>query len=85
MNNIPIIGQPEVLDFTVSVLIKCPCGNHFILTGNVGSSRPCGMAGCKKAYQIGTVPIDPTSNAPIVLSGDGSRVRVNLLVGTVDA
>ena len=54
---IPIIGAPTVLDYAVSLTFKCSCGHVFLLSGQVGTVRPCTGPGCKKIYQLRNLPV----------------------------
>jgi hypothetical protein len=83
---IPIIGQPEMLAYHCSFLVKCPCGHHFMLSGVIGDSRLCGGTGCKMAYQIGALPVVTQDHklmqAPCVISPDGKTLIVGVGVGS---
>lgn len=49
---IPIIGQPDVTDYFVTIQLKCPCGAVFMLIGRPGSGRACPNELCTKAYML---------------------------------
>lgn len=54
---VPIIGQAQVEEWTLTVQVKCPCGNHFMTSCGpmIGTIvRPCGK--CDRAYRIGGIP-----------------------------
>jgi len=65
---IPIIGAPQILDYAISLTVKCSCGHVFLIAGQITTQRPCTGEGCKKIYSILGVPkLDHTGNitAPI--------------------
>jgi len=55
--NIPIIGQPKVTDFFITIQIECPCKTSFMLVGAVGATRPCQNPACDKIYQLSRWPV----------------------------
>lgn len=54
-NNVPIIGQPTIVDWAVSVVVKCaaPCEGTVLVTGKLGAACVCGQ--CKRAYVVGSL------------------------------
>lgn len=71
---IPIIGQPEIYDYFVTLAIRCSCGNHLLLVGLIGAVRQCGE--CKKIYRLNGLPsFDPQGHIQAPL-GIGSVAAV---------
>lgn len=60
--SIPIIGQVKVgEDWFLTMPMECPCGQHFLIAGQVGTVRPCPK--CFKVYRIMRLPTaDPVTN-----------------------
>lgn len=69
MAGIPIIGQAEVVNIGLSVLVKCSCGAHVQIVGHLGAVGACPNDKCDRMYGVG---------APIQILGDGS---VSLALG----
>lgn len=78
---IPIIGQPQVEDWFISLQVRCPCGAQFMLVGQPGSMRACeGTDGrgadCGRVYAINSLPVLQTNGVqgetPIVFQPDGT-------------
>lgn len=58
---IPIIGQPEITDYFVTLQVRCSCGFHLLLVGLIGAVRQC--AECKKLYRLNGLPtLDPSGH-----------------------
>jgi len=55
--NIPIIGQPKVSDFFLTIQIDCPCKTTFMLVGSVGAVRPCTNPQCDRVYRLSGWPV----------------------------
>ena len=49
--DVPIIGQPKILDVTAVVLMQCNCENKALLMGTVGP-QPLMCGACKKAWLV---------------------------------
>lgn len=59
--NVPIIGQPQVTDWAITLQVTCTCKQTFMLIGQVGAIRQCK---CGKLYCLMGVPTsagDPTN------------------------
>jgi hypothetical protein len=52
-SDIPIIGQPKVGAWFVTVNIECTCGKTVMLSGKPGVIGACP---CKKAYRLNGMP-----------------------------
>ena len=48
---IPILGQPRVVDWFITLEVRCPCGHTLLLVGQPGSMRQC--AKCRKLLELG--------------------------------
>lgn len=52
---VPIIGELKIgEDWFLTIPIECPCGQRFLLLGQVGALRPC--PGCCKGYKLMRMP-----------------------------
>lgn len=71
MAGIPIIGQAQVLNIGLSVLVRCSCGDHVQIVGHLGAVNACPNPKCDRIYGVG---------APIQILDDGS-VSLNLAQG----
>lgn len=69
---IPLIGQASIVDWAVTAVIKCPCGQTLLMSGQPGRSSMRGCS-CGKAYMFGGLP---------VLTPHG-EVSFNLLQGSL--
>ena len=89
--NVPIIGQPRILEYFVTILVKCPCGQVFQLVGLPGSMRACpGNTDrtCNKIYRLNALPVafhgeggkPIQGEAPIIVNEQGN-VHVSLAIG----
>lgn len=54
--HVPIIGQPQVTNWFVTVQIVCPCGTALLLVGQLGCQSTCGNPRCGKVYQLNGMP-----------------------------
>jgi len=71
--SIPIIGQPEVTDYYITIQLKCPCGQTFMLIGRPGSGRPCPNQLCTKAYILLRWPGPDEQGNPLWPIGVGKK------------
>lgn len=82
---IPIIGQPQVLEYFITMLVRCPCGQSFQMVGQPGSMRVCpGKTDCGRIFRMDMFPavIDgEPSAAPVAVSPDGSTFHCRLAMG----
>lgn len=73
--DVKIIGQAEVHDYSVTLLVECPCHHKFVLTGPVGTMRKCGGITaegkpCTREYLMSGLPIEfngETYMAPLLV------------------
>ena len=49
--NVPIIGQPQILNMSAIVLLQCNCEAKTLLMGPVGAI-PLGCPSCKKVWLV---------------------------------
>ena len=55
--NVPIIGQPMVLDWTLNVAVRCVCEQHPTLIVSGKHALSVGVcSGCGAVYQFSTFP-----------------------------
>lgn len=47
---VPVIGQPKVVTWRMHVVLKCPCGEPVLLTGQLPLLGQC--TGCLLQYMI---------------------------------
>lgn len=59
---IPIIGEPQVVDWFQVWQVKCPCGHQFQLVGQPGAMRKCN---CNRVYRMGGVLALNAADEPI--------------------
>lgn len=70
--NVPIIGQPKVVDFSLSLVVACTCGKSvMLLQGKVGAMVACG---CGAVYVIGGFASKPDTATEIDVSLGVGRV-----------
>lgn len=46
---IPIIGQPRINDWFLTIQLTCPCGENLMMIGQVGTQRRCK---CGKVFAL---------------------------------
>lgn len=51
---LPIIGQPKINDWTLSVVITCSCGQTFLWSGK--PQQTTAQCHCKRLYTVMTWP-----------------------------
>lgn len=53
---IPIIGQPRLNDWFLTVSLTCPCGKPVLLHGQPQNPNAITVCECRKAYMISGMP-----------------------------
>lgn len=73
---IPIVGQPEVVDYSLTVLLKCSCGTSILLVGRAGFVFKCGT--CQRNMQFTRFATTPTGQLALGLGvlADGATPTV---------
>jgi len=62
---IPIIGQPSVgEDWFIVIPLKCSCGAHMNIAGQIGVVRGCPNPECRYIYRVMKMP-DQTPDGQI--------------------
>lgn len=53
--NIPVIGQPRIVDWGVNLVVKCPapCDGTVLMSGKHGAQVLCNS--CRRVYVIGAL------------------------------
>lgn len=88
---IPIIGQPVIEDFSVTVVIGCPCGRRFLLQGQLDAIKLCPNKDCDKVYRIAPIPVMILHQAPaptvglVLMTPDGTEGLIKLAQGSKKA
>lgn len=66
--SIPIIGQPKIKDWHVTILIECTCGGHLMLVAQLGNAGPCPV--CNRVYRFDGMSVKQgDTSASIFISG----------------
>jgi hypothetical protein len=76
----PIVGQPTITDFLVTLQVKCTCGQVFLLAGTINSMRACpgkneNGVPCNKLYRISMLMVQTPEGprgAPVLLDENGN-------------
>lgn len=78
--SIPILGQPKVGDWMITIHLTCTCGKNFLLSGKAGTGRVCE---CGKAYVISPVVIPHPQGQIVALAllNEEGHLQVNIGVG----
>jgi hypothetical protein len=72
---IPILGQPKLIDWMVTLEVECPCGQVQILAGQPGSMRICRK--CGDALAIGPVMVLNRTGQPMTVQpSEGLQVII---------
>lgn len=86
-STVPIIGQPEVPDWFLTMHVKCTCGHQFMLVGQVGAMRACEGQDCRRLYKISGLPVMQANGepglSPVVVSLDGGSFATGLAYGNL--
>ena len=62
MSNVPIIGQPEVKAFSITVVFKCSCGGILMIQGGVGAGVACK---CRNTFVVGRAMLAPDGSGGV--------------------
>lgn len=74
---IPILGQAKIgEDWFLTIPMECPCGQHFLLAGQVGHARPCPNPECRKVYRLNRLPTQDANGEVIWAIGVMVRPEV---------
>lgn len=74
--SVPIIGQPQVTDWSLVIQVRCPCGHVMLLVGKPGIIVPCE---CERIYRLNGVPsITPAGefNLPLAFGVKQPAIKV---------
>lgn len=69
---IPLIGQPTIVEWSVTLVVKCPCGKATLLQGKVGALAACE---CGNGFGLGPFESDKQNPRELIVSLGVGRVE----------